>query len=150
MSDTDTNAQFKALVERMGQAICRGDAEGAAACFSENGVYHDGFYGEFKGRSAIAEMVRKHFHGDAKDFRWAFSDAVSDGRTGYASYDFSYTATMKGSEGRRVGFRGISRVKLAGNRIERYEEIFERAPVLARLGFADERILKSVHKWAKA
>jgi len=146
----DSSAAFKALIERMGQAICRGDAEAAAQCFAEHGVYHDHFYGEFKGRSAIVEMVRKHFHGDAKDFQWAFSDAVCDGRTGYASYDFSYTATMKGAEGRRVGFRGIAKVRLSGGLIERYEEIFERAPVLARLGFADARILKSVHKWAQA
>ena len=81
----------------MTQAICRGDAEAAADCFAENGVYHDGFYGEFKGRAAIADMVR-----------------LKDGL------------------------------------IERYEEIFERAQVLARLGFADERILKSVRKWAGA
>jgi hypothetical protein len=30
----------------------------------------------------------------------------------------------------------------------RYEEIFERAPVLVKLGFPDARIVKSVHKWA--
>jgi len=105
----------------MTQAICRGDAEAAAGCFAETGVYHDGFYGEFKGRAAIADMVRRHFHGDASDFS---------------------------SEGRRAGFSGICKVRLKDGLIERYEEIFERAQVLARLGFADERILKSVRKWA--
>jgi len=142
-------SSFEALVGRMTQSICRGDAEDAAQCFTVDGVYHDGFYGEFKGRPAIADMVRRHFHGDATEFVWKFSDAVCDGRVGYASYEFSYAATMQGSEGRRVGFRGISKLLLAGNLIERYEEIFERAPVLVKLGFADERILKSVHKWAK-
>jgi hypothetical protein len=32
--------------------------------------------------------------------------------------------------------------------IARYAEVFERAPVLARLGFPDERIVKSVRRWA--
>lgn len=141
-------APLQALLERMTQAICRGDAEAAAACFGESGVYHDGFYGEFKGRAAIAEMVRRHFHGDAKDFNWSVSDAVAAGDIGYASYEFSYTSKIPGSEGRRAGFGGICKVRLKDGLIERYEEIFERAQVLARLGFADERILKSVRKWA--
>jgi ketosteroid isomerase-like protein len=147
---SDPTAQFTALIGRMTRAICSGDADAAARCFSEDGVYHDGFYGAFKGRAAIAEMVRKHFYGDATDFAWALSDAVSDGRIGYASYLFSYTATMPGAEGRRIAFRGMSKVRLADGLMTHYEEIFERAPVLAKLGFADERILKSVHKWARA
>ena len=38
---------------------------------------------------------------------------------------------------------------LEGVVIRRYSEIFERAPVLAQLGFGDERILKSVRRWVK-
>jgi uncharacterized protein (TIGR02246 family) len=145
---SDSTSKFKALIERMTQAICRGDADAAAQCFTADGVYHDGFYGAFKGRAAIAEMVRTHFHGDATDFVWKLSDAAADGAIGYASYEFSYTATMQGAEGRRVGFRGMSKLRLADGLIASYEEIFDRAPVLAKLGFADARILKSVHKWA--
>jgi uncharacterized protein (TIGR02246 family) len=139
---------FRALLERMTQAICRGDGEAAAACFAESGVYHDGFYGEFKGRAAIADMVRRLFHGNARDFSWALSDVVVEGDVGYASYDFSYGSKMPGSEGRRAGFSGTCKVRMKDGLIARYEEIFERAQVLARLGFADERILKSVRKWA--
>jgi uncharacterized protein (TIGR02246 family) len=139
---------FRALLERMTQAVCRGEAEGAAACFAEDGVYHDGFYGEFRGRAAIADMVRRHFHGNASDFTWKLGDAVEEGDRGYASYAFSYTSKIAGSEGRRVGFSGMCKCRLKDGLIERYEEIFERAQVLARLGFADERILKSVRKWA--
>jgi ketosteroid isomerase-like protein len=145
---SETGSKFAALIGRMTQAICAGDAEAAAACFTPEGVYHDGFYGEFKGRAAIVDMLRKHFYADATDFAWSLSDAVSDGKIGYASYRFSYTAKMKGAEGRRVRFEGMSKVRLDGDLIAHYGEVFERAPVLAKLGFADERILKSVRKWA--
>jgi ketosteroid isomerase-like protein len=134
----------------MTQAICRGDGEAAAACFVADGVYHDGFYGEFKGRNAIADMVRRHFHGNATDFSWTLSDLVGEGELGYASYEFSYTSKIAGAEGRRAGFAGMCKVRLKDGLILRYEEIFERAQVLARLGFADERILRSVRKWAGA
>jgi len=146
---SETGSKFSALIGRMTQAICAGDAEAAAACFTTDGAYHDGFYGEFKGRASIIDMLKTHFYADATDFAWSLSDAVSDGKVGYASYLFSYTAKMKGAEGRRIRFHGMSKVHLDGELISRYEEIFERAPVLARLGFADERIVKSVHKWAR-
>lgn len=147
---TDANERFASLLGRMSAAICAGDAEGAAACFVPEGIYHDGFYGAFRGRGEIARMVGELFHRDARDFTWTFSSAVSDGHTGYARYEFSYVSKMAGSEGRRVSFSGISCCELEKSLIRRYGEIFERAPVLAQLGFPDERILKSVKRWAEA
>ena len=132
----------------MTSAICQGDAEGAAACFVQDGVYHDGFYGEFAGRAEIARMVREFFHRDARDFEWKLSGAVCDGRTGYARYEFSYVSKIPASEGRRAGFAGICYCALENGLIRRYGEIFERAPVLAQLGFSDARILQSVKRWA--
>jgi hypothetical protein len=142
-----TSAEFSALLERMTRAICAGDGDAAAACFAAEGVYHDGFYGQFRGRAAIAGMVCNFFHRDARDLEWRLGEPVCDGAVGYASYDFSYVSKLPGSEGRRVGFSGMARCRLAGGLIERYEEVFERAPVLVRLGFSDERILKSVRRW---
>ena len=145
---TDPGQAFESLLARMTAAICRGDADGAAACFTPDGVYHDGFYGEFRGRAEIVRMVREFFFRDARDFEWKLSGAVSDGRIGYARYEFSYVSKMPASEGRRVGFAGISCCELEDGLIRRYGEIFERAPVLAKLGFPDGRILKSVKRWA--
>lgn len=144
----DASASFAQLLSRMTAAICRGDAHAAVDCFTPDGVYHDGFYGEFAGREAIARMIRDFFHRDASDFEWQVSDACSDGRVGYARYRFSYVSKIAGSVGRRIGFSGISFCVLQGGRIRRYGEIFERAPVLTQLGFADERILKAVKRWA--
>ena len=133
----------------MTSAICAGDGPGAAACFTPDGVYHDGFYGEFAGREAIQRMVSEYFHRDARDFEWKLFDAVSDGHAGYARYQFSYISKLAGCEGRRAGFSGISFCELESRLIRRYSEQFDRAPVLAQLGFPDERILKSVRRWAK-
>ena len=146
---SDANRSFAELLGRMTSAICAGDARAAAECFTPDGVYHDGFYGEFAGREAIAGMITGLFHRDARDFEWQVSDACSDGRVGYARYRFAYVSKIAGSEGRRVGFAGISFGPLEGEHIRRYGEIFERAPVLVQLGFGDERILKSVRRWVK-
>jgi hypothetical protein len=145
----DASRDFAELLERMTCAICVGDARAAVECFVLEGVYHDGFYGEFTGREAIAGMITGLFHRDAKNFEWHVSDACSDGRIGYARYRFAYVSKIAGSEGRRVGFEGISFCALEAGRIRRYSEIFERAPVLTQLGFGEERILKSIRRWVK-
>jgi ketosteroid isomerase-like protein len=141
---TDASAAFGELLARMTQAVCRGDGAAAAECFTPDGAYHDGFYGEFRGRAAIREMIEGYFHRDARDFTWRLEDVVSDGRIGYARYDFSYVSKLPGTEGRRVGFVGISRCRLADGLIERYDEAFDRGPVLLALGFPPERVAKSL------
>jgi ketosteroid isomerase-like protein len=140
--------EFRALIERMTQAICRGDGAAAAACFVPDGIYHDGFYGEFRGRDAIRGMVENHFHANAHDFAWELSDALSDGSLGYARYDFSYISKMPGSAGARVYFSGISQVRLHDGLISRYGEMFDRGVALAQMNFAPERIAKSLKRWA--
>lgn len=139
---------FRQLLERMTAAIVRGEGAAAAACFTPEGVYHDAFYGEFAGRTAIASMVEEHFHGNARDFAWTLYDVVADDELGYASYDFSYTATLAGSEGRRVAFSGMSRCRLSGGLIVRYDEVFERSLALVQLDFAEARIVKLLRRWA--
>ncbi len=147
--DADTESRnFEALLGAMTRAICAGDGAAAAACFTPGGIYHDGFYGEFAGREAIARMVTGLFHRDARDFEWTLRDALSDGRIGFARYEFAYVSKIPGSKGRRAGFTGTSFCELAGGLIRRYSEEFDRAPVLAKLGFGDQRILKSVRRWA--
>ena len=102
---SNPSSEFRSLIERMTQAICRGDGAAAAACFVPDGIYHDGFYGEFRGRDAIRDMVEQHFHANARDFSWQLSDALSDGSLGYAHYDFSYVSKVPGQRRRTRIFR---------------------------------------------
>ena len=145
---SDPTSKFRALIERMAQAICRGDGAAAAACFTPDAIYHDGFYGEFRGHAAIRDMVENRFHANARDFSWTLSDALSDGRLAYARYDFFYTSKIPGSVGARVYFSGISQVRLRGGLIERYGEVFDRGTALAQMNFPPERIAKSLVRWA--
>ena len=146
---SDALSEFRSLLERMTLAICRGDGAAAAACFVPDGVYHDGFYGEFRGREAIRGMVEKLFHANAREFTWKLSDALSDGSLAFARYDFSYLSKIPGSEGVRVCFTGISQVRLKDGLIERYNEIFDRGTALVQMHFEPARILKSLKRWAE-
>ena len=138
---------FPDLLSRFSQAVTANDGATFAGLFTEDGVYEDGFFGEYKGRAAIREMLQ-HFHDTGSNYRWDFLDPLSDGRTGYARYRFSYASGMPGAEGKPVVFEGTSHFVFRDGLIARYEESFDRGMALAQQDFAPERIKKVLLKLA--
>jgi ketosteroid isomerase-like protein len=134
--------QFRVLLDAFAAAAVAGDGKRLAALFTENGCYHDVFYGMFQGRAAIADMIENRFHRDAENFRWDLHDPVRDGALGYARYVFSYDSKLAGSEGKRVLFEGVSIFRLSGEKIRDYREVANAGPGLVALGFAPERVAK--------
>src|SRR5664279_5330696 len=74
--------------------------------FTEDGVYHDAFYGAFAGRAKIANLIDDWFYRTATDFRWDMHAPVSDGHTLYARYTFSYRSTLPEAKGGARDVRG--------------------------------------------
>jgi hypothetical protein len=138
---------FAGLLSRFAKAVVANDGATFSALFTEDGVYDDGFFGEYKGRKAIAEMLQ-HFHDTGSNYRWDFFDPLSDARTAYARYRFSYASGMRGAEGRPVVFEGMSHFVFRDGLIARYEESFDRGMALAQQDFAAERIKKVLVKLA--
>ena len=138
---------FPDLLARFAKAVVANDGATFSALFTKDGVYDDGFFGAYQGRKAIADMLQ-HFHDTGSNYRWDFFDALSDGRSGYARYRFSYASGMPGSEGKPVVFEGISHFAFRDGAIARYEEAFDRGMALAQQDFAPERIKKVLLKLA--
>lgn len=139
---------FSDVIDRFTNAVENNDGEALSALFSKDGVYSDGFYGEFEGREAIAGMLRDHFWGHAEGFRWEMSNLLSDGRHGYATYVFSYVSTMPEAVGKRVIFDGIAHFLFANGLIQRYEEMFNTGMAQAQLDFDPIRIKRHLLKKA--
>jgi ketosteroid isomerase-like protein len=130
------------LLEQFCSAVERRDGQAFADLFTEDGVYHDVFYGTFKGRQRIAEMIDDWFYRTARDFRWQMFRPVSDGRMLYAYYTFSYVSTLPEAAGKRVGFEGVSMMSLSDGRIAEYREVANVGPGFVAMGLAPERIAK--------
>ena len=122
---------FPDLLRRFAAAVAANDGAAFSALFTEDGVYDDGFFGEYRGRKAIVDMLR-HFHHTGSNFRWDFFDSLSDGNRGYARYRFSYAGHFQFRDGL----------------IARYAEVFDRGMALAQQDFAAERIKKVLLKLA--
>jgi len=136
------------LLKKFCSAVERRDGKAFAELFTEGGVYHDVFYGAFKGRQKIAEMIDDWFHRTARDFRWEMFRPVTDGKMLYAYYTFSYVSTLPEANGKRVGFDGVSIMILSDGRIAEYREVANSSMGLLEIGFAPERVAKILAKEA--
>jgi ketosteroid isomerase-like protein len=135
MKTTDLLRAFcDAVEQRNGAAF--------AELFTEDGIYHDIFYGAFEGRDKIAAMIDDWFYRTATDFRWDMHEPVSDGRTLYARYTFSYRSTLPEAKGARAMFEGVAIMQLRDGKIESYREVANVAPGFVDMNFAPERIAK--------
>src|ERR1700676_4496279 len=121
-------------------AVERHDGKAFAELFTEDGVYHDVFYGAFTGRAKIAQMIDDWFYPTATDFRWDMHESVSDGKTLYARYTFSYRSTLPEANGARAMFEGVAIMALRDGKIAGYREVANTATGFVDMNFAPERI----------
>lgn len=139
-----------ALLRAFCDAVERRDGQALAGLFTEDGIYHDVFYGAFEGRTKIAEMIDAHFYKTAADFRWDMHDPVSDGQTLYARYTFSYRSTLPEARGQRAMFEGVAIMTLRDGKITSYREVANTAPAFVDLNFAPDRMAKIAAKQGAA
>jgi ketosteroid isomerase-like protein len=132
------------------EAVEQRNGAAFAELFTEDGIYHDVFYGAFKGRAKIAEMIDDWFYRTAADFRWDMHAPVSDGETLYARYTFSYRSLLPEAEGARAMFEGVAIMKLRGGKIASYHEVANTATGFVDMNFAPERIAKIVARQGAA
>jgi ketosteroid isomerase-like protein len=141
---------ISALLRTFCQAVEQRNGRGFADLFTEDGVYHDAFYGAFTGRAKIAELIDDWFYRTATDFRWDMHAPVSDGAILYARYTFSYRSELPEAKGARAMFEGVAMMKLRGGKIACYEEVGNTATAFADMNFAPERIAKIAARQAAA
>ena len=138
------------LLRAFCDAVEQHNGKAFAELFTEDGVYHDVFYGAFKGRPDIAKMIDEVFYRTATDFRWDMHSPVTDGKTLYAHYTFSYRSTLPEAKGARVMFEGVAMMKLRDGTILEYHEVANTAPAFVDMNFAPERIAKIFAKQGAA
>src|SRR6201990_1893893 len=112
-----------AMLRAFCDAVERRNGASFAALFTEQGVYHDVFYGAFEGREKIAAMIDDWFYRAATDFRWDMHTPVSDGEMLYARYTFSYRSTLPEAKDARAMFEGVAIIQRRHGRIAEYHEV---------------------------
>jgi len=150
---------ISAMLRAFCDAVEQRNGKAFSELFTEDGVYHDVFYGAFAGRAQIAEMIDDWFYRTATDFRWDMHAPVSDGHTlyarytfsyRYARYTFSYRSTLPEAKGARAMFEGVAIMTLRDGKIATYHEVANTAPGFVDMNFAPERIARIVAKQGAA
>jgi ketosteroid isomerase-like protein len=139
---------FSRLLDRFADAASRGDGAAFAACFTEDGVYHDYIYGPHTGRAAIADMLVNLFHRDATAYDWRMFDPVVNGDVGYAWSLSKFSSTIPQFKGKDVVIDGMSRFVLKNGLIAEYRESVNGGVAMVQLGVEAPRIEKVLKRWA--
>ncbi|PHQ70418.1 MAG: hypothetical protein COB93_05540 [Sneathiella sp.] len=143
-------AEFKLLLARFSSAAEAGDGTAFAACFTEDGIYHDYIYGDHQGRDDIAHMMSHQFHRDAGEgYRWEMFDPMCDGDLAYAWSLSTFISTVPEFAGQRVVIDGMSRFELKDGLIKDYRESVNGGVAMAQLGVQPERLAKVCAKWGR-
>ena len=138
---------FETILGRFAAAVAAHDSPGLAALFTSDGCYDDYFFGPHEGHEAIAAMLDR-FHVGGEAFCWQFTEPLSRGDLGYASYCFSYRSREPESIGKVVVFEGLSRFRLRDGLIAHYGEVFDRGVAFSQLGYATARIARLLERYA--
>ena len=131
------------IVHDFAAAFNRQDVDALMACFTEDAVYVDNFYGPHGGHPALRAMFERMFH-EGTGYHWSMDIVAGDARQAAAEWTFGYTVTdaVPRSAGRQIKFRGMSVFELEGGRIASYREYFDLGLALLQLGFAPESLAK--------
>jgi len=129
-------------------AVEKRDGDRFASLFCEDAVYHDLFYGAFAGRTKIAAMIDHVFYKDATEFRWDVLDPITDGRTLYSRYAFSYKSLLPEARGKRAMFEGVAIMTIRDGRIAEYREIANPGTAFVDMSFAPGRIARILEREA--
>ena len=140
---------FEDITYNLTKFACRNDPENFAKLFSEEGVYHDYIYGNFKGRDNIKIMLTNYFYRDAKNFYWKMHDHVFRDNMGYAKYRFSFTSKVPKFSGKKVVISGMSFFRLKFGAIAEYSESVNGGIAMVQLGVRPEKMEKVFINWYK-
>ncbi|HEV8441772.1 MAG TPA: nuclear transport factor 2 family protein [Methylomirabilota bacterium] len=131
------------IVHDFERAFNRQDVSALVDCFTEQGSYHDTFFGEHAGRAALGRMFERMFL-EGRDYAWTMETVVESPTHAAAEWAFSYVVTeaIPRSAGRKVRFRGMSLFELDHGKIAAYREYFDTGVALLQLGFNPESLAK--------
>ncbi len=98
--------QLKLLLDQLSERWRQGDAQGAAALFTETALYSEPPAHELRGRAAIAAFFQSFF---ARHFaiEFAFTRILIGEGEAAAEWTFAYTRSSDGRRQRRVGIAFI-------------------------------------------
>ena len=135
------------IVREFERAFNRQDVKALVACFTEDGTYHDTFFGGHAGSTVLREMFERMFR-EGRDYAWAMENVVETDAAAASEWTFAYTVTeaIPRSAGRAVRFRGMSFFVKRGGKIAAYRESFDMGAALLQLGFSPEAMAKTIRR----
>ena len=140
---------LKKITDKLTRYVCEKETKKFSNLFTNEGIYHDYIYGNFKGRKAIELMLNEYFYRDAENFIWKMYDHTYKDSLGYARYRFSFVSKIPKYTGKKVVISGMSFFKLQKDKIAEYHEAINGGLAMVQLGISPTKMENTFKKWFK-
>ena len=120
--------EHTAMLRAFCDAVEQRNGKAFAELFTEDGVYHDVFYGAFAGRAKIAEMIDDWFYRTATDFRWDMHDPGQRRQHALCALHLQLSLELAGGQGRAGDVRRRRDHDAARRQDPSYHEVANTAP----------------------
>lgn len=133
------------VARRFAAAFNTRDVEQVLGCFTPDAVYHDLFYGWFRGRAGLRRLFER-MYAEGEHHAWRMTRVIHD--PGCTIGEWHFTFTVSGSVphggGRTLSFDGVSVFETRGGLCHTYREYFDRGAALLAVAISPEVVARIV------
>lgn len=117
------------------------DSDKFIELFTDDAVYLDSLYGEYKGKDAIAEF-HKRCHKEAKDYRFIPKNIISEGKRTAFEWELTFVSMTHFSKGKEITITGSGFITMENGKISSYREYTDSIAILLKGNVPDDKIIR--------
>ena len=121
------------------------DSEAFLELFTDDAIYVDSLYGEYKGKEAI-RAFHKRCHEEAEDYDFRPKEIISEGDKVAFEWELRFILLTPFAKGKRIIVSGCSFINLKAGKIASYREYSDSVFILLEGNVPDDKIIKFFRK----
>ena len=139
------NKIMKEIAKLFCEKFCVPDSEAFSKLFTENAVYVDSLYGEYKGKEAIKKFHMR-CHQEAKEYIFIPKNIISEGNKIAFEWELEFTLNTPFAIGKRIKVHGASFISIEDKKINTYREYSDSIAILLKGDVPDNKIIRFYRK----
>ncbi len=136
---------MKEFAQLFCKRFCVPNSEAFLELFTEDAIYIDSLYGEYKGKGAIKKFHTR-CHEEAKKYVFVPKNIISEGSEIAFEWEFEFTLTTPFAKGKRIKVHGSSFMSIDNGKICSYREYSDSVSILLKGNVPEDKIIHFYRK----
>jgi len=132
---------MKEIVKIFCERFCIPDSEAFTELFTEDAVYIDSLYGEYRGKENIKKFHIR-CHEEAKEYVFTPKNIISEKTSQAFEWELEFTLTTPFAKGKRIKVCGASFLSVENGKISSYREYSDSVAILLKGNVPDDKVIR--------